>query len=57
MPQLDLFWWGLNFSFCWFFLLIYFIYLTNLSFVSLFYLSSYNVFNNSSFVNSFIWLW
>nr|YP_001905913.1 ATP synthase F0 subunit 8 [Antedon mediterranea]CAL50590.1 ATPase subunit 8 [Antedon mediterranea] len=54
MPQLDFFWWGLNFFFCWFFFSILFIYINNLK------LDFLNQSNNISFIfnlNLNSWLW
>nr|NP_008386.1 ATP synthase F0 subunit 8 [Florometra serratissima]AAD05077.1 ATPase subunit 8 [Florometra serratissima] len=55
MPQLDVFSWGLNFLFCWFFFLILYIYLINFKF---FYLDGVLTINSNFSLCSFnSWLW
>nr|QKJ80212.1 ATP synthase F0 subunit 8 [Florometra sp. BMK-2020] len=53
MPQLDIFWWGINFFFCWLFFLFVYIFINNFCFLS------NGAFSNFSFSSrlSSLWLW
>nr|YP_010241116.1 ATP synthase F0 subunit 8 [Anneissia intermedia]QTH78846.1 ATP synthase F0 subunit 8 [Anneissia intermedia] len=57
MPQLDFFWWGISFLFCWGFFGFLYIYLINIKFLLInnkFSLNSNNTFFSDL---SFSWLW
>nr|WFD61121.1 ATP synthase F0 subunit 8 [Ptilometra sp. DH-R] len=57
MPQLDVFWWGFNFVFCWLFFFVLYLYLTSFK-LNFFFDGLNNNFDLSSSLGVFnFWLW
>nr|YP_010486850.1 ATP synthase F subunit 8 [Poliometra prolixa]UWI54394.1 ATP synthase F0 subunit 8 [Poliometra prolixa] len=54
MPQLNVFWWGFNFFFCWLFFFILYVYLVN---YKLFFHGGVFISSSNSFSSLNGWLW